>query len=492
MTQAKRYGGPESRKPNGSTQPQQVRYMPTESMLALQPKAFGLLFASHERATDPAVDENGVAVIDVCGPLMHRKSFFFDSYDEIKARASAAIEAGARAIVLSIDSPGGLVSGAFDTARELRAMCEAAQCELRAHIGGTGASAAYAVASAASWIGVSQTAIVGSIGIIDTLIDATEQNKMFGLNVQLVASGARKADGNPDQPISDGALEATQSRVNEVAEMFFALVEQHGWGNADDLRAMQGAVVTGQQAVAMGLASEVATLGQAIAFGTPGASSTKTNGENEMPTPMEDAIESLRKAAESEDEEEAKRAKIALAALEDEEAENEEDDTEAEGEEDDKEEAKAEGEEYDKEEAKSEATAKNVALQALAEVHRMKAEREAEKVEAERAKLIASRPDFSEELVAILQTSDMDTVKKMVATLPKGKPVRKTRDNVSSAASVIGTRGADTGAERASRLDPEAKANLDRMMGLHNEVKGIKHDGNRMVFGASVPAKGDK
>ncbi len=209
------------------------------------------------------------------------------------------------------------MSGAFDTARELRAMCEAAQCELRAHIGGTGASAAYALASAASWIGVSQTAAVGSIGIIDTLVDATEQNKMFGLNVQLVASGVRKADGNPDQPISEGAIKATQARVDEVAEMFFALVESHGWGSVDDLRALQGAVVTGEQAVSMGLASQVATLQQAIAFGSPGASSETTNGENEMPTPMEDAIKSLREAAESEDEEESKRAKAALAALDD-------------------------------------------------------------------------------------------------------------------------------------------------------------------------------
>src|SRR5262245_17775725 len=55
-----------------------------------------------------------VAIVRISGPLMHHRDCFFDSYDAIRARVTLALASDAHAVALLIDSPGGVVSGAFD------------------------------------------------------------------------------------------------------------------------------------------------------------------------------------------------------------------------------------------------------------------------------------------------------------------------------------------------------------------------------------------
>ena len=68
----------------------QQRYAP-HNALALNPKAFGLVFDAHT-AKPPELTDNGVAVLTIRGPLMHHHDFFFDSYEAIKGRLAAALE----------------------------------------------------------------------------------------------------------------------------------------------------------------------------------------------------------------------------------------------------------------------------------------------------------------------------------------------------------------------------------------------------------------
>lgn len=477
----------------------QQRYAP-HGALALNPKAFGLIFESHE-PEEPELADTGVVVITIRGPLMHRKDFWFDSYDAIKSRVADALELSPKMVVLAIDSPGGLVSGAFDTARELRKMVAAAGVDLYAHVDGQATSAAYALASAASWIGVSQTSMVGSIGVIDTMVDATLQNQMMGLNVQLIMSGARKADGNPNVPISEDALQASQVRVDTLAAMFFDLVaEDHGWGESTDaLRTMQAGIVTGAEAIRVGLASQVATLEETIAFANPGnlrSGATTEKGENTMPEPMEDAIANLRKVAEGDDDEEAKKARAALAALgegepDDDKAQDDddEDDEESQGDEDedddakaqDEDDAKAQDDDDDDAKAKAEAAAGEVA-QLHARVHKMEVDRKREKANIERRKLIASRPDFSKEMRASLRKADMATVRDLVKTLPKfSGRAEEVQDTVTPQV----TRGDRQGDANVGHLHPDEKSALDVKMGLAEMTTETVHTPNRMSFGVA-------
>jgi len=487
------------------------RYAPIGA-LALNPKAFGQVFDLPDDDEDGgALPDNGVAVVTIRGPLMNHAEWFFDSYESIKNRVREALELRPKMVVLSIDSPGGLVSGAFDTARELRAMAEASSVDLFAHVEGQATSAAYALASSASWIGVSRSAMLGSIGVIDMMVDATAQNQMMGLDVQLVTSGERKADGNPNAAISEQALGASQTRVDKLAEMFFSLVVEHGWGGSvDALRSMQAGIVTGDDAVKVGLATQVATLEQTIAFAKPatmrdGSGAESTEGKYTMATtPMDDAVASLRKAAEGEDEDEARKARAALKALgveddEDDSAEGEDneesqddddppeaqddDDDDSASAQDDDDDASAQDDDDDAQAAAG-ADANAIAAMALAEVHKIKHARKAEKTARERKRLLASRPDFAPELIKVLRSAPMATVRDMCKTLPRG-PARVER--TAAAATATGTRGKSQGDDRAPRLAPEQKAALDAQMGLTETQAAVVNSPNRMSFGVRVP-----
>ena len=499
------------------TERKQQRFAPhgAHGALAVDPKAFGELFDTIDADADPGEVKSDVVVVTIRGPLMHHHDFCFDSYEAIKERVALALALKPKFVLMSIDSPGGLVSGAFDTARELRAMSIEAGVDLYAHVGGRAASAAYAIASAAMWIGVSRSAMLGSIGVVDTMVDITAQNQILGLNVEIVTSGARKADGNPNVEITDDAVAAVQRRVDTLAAMFFDLVSEHGWGTPDKLRALEAVIVTGEQAVQLGLASEVATLDQSIAFALPesmrtGTGATATDNEQgryNMATTEEDAVASLRKMAEGDDEDEARKAKAALKALgfgdedDDDDAKGEDDD-DAKGEDDDDDDAKAKAEDDDDdakaeddedEDAKAEddedAKATSVggkalalARTAMAEVHNLKAA-SAKKVSIEkRTKLLATRPDLAPDMVALLSDPDMSNkqVKSFLKTLAVG-PTRGSR--VAALATATGTRGEGQGDGTGARLPPEEKAALDVAMGLSEMTTETVNTPHRLSFG---------
>lgn len=521
---AKIYGGAESRQlPRktlmypGYRSEREHQYAPA-GLLALDPKAFGVFFCEREAESAPEMSDAGLVILNIRGPLMHHRSFFFDSYDEIKRRFAAALDLNPRAILLSIDSPGGLVAGAFDTARELRIMAQAKDVRLLAHIGGVGASAGYALATSAEWIGASETAMVGSVGVLDALEDATAQNEMFGIKVKLISSGQRKTDGHPDNEITEGAIKATQDRVDELAGMFFQLVVDHGYGGTvESLGQLQAGVFTGREAVMRSLITGVATLDDAIAFGDPlnaTLANAAANKGNEMSTALEDAINALRKAAEGDDED-AERARSALRDLEEDEDEDaqgdDEDDEDAQGDEDDedaadhgtgdKDDERSQGDEDDDDEdasasgkgadanAKGGTDALAIALATQADLHNLRAEQKSRARKRKRERLIASRDDLGADMVALMRlpSTSIATVKRLVNTLKRGKPIKRTAQSMAASDRVQGTRGQAGGDHTVSRLPADEKAALDAAMGLTETTKAVKHVGNRMIFGATLP-----
>jgi signal peptide peptidase SppA len=294
-------------------------FAPREA-LALDPRAFGLTFEVEEMPAGVQV-RDGVAVVDVSGPLMNSAGWLWDSYDAITDRAAAALamKPAPKALVLRIDSPGGVVAGCFEAARSLRSMTAGAGVPLVAYVNGQCTSAAYALASAATRIVAPSTAVVGSVGVIDALVDARAQDAMMGLKVELVASGARKTDGNPHAEITDDARRLAKERVDALAGMFFALVAEHRPGlTPDALRALEAGVLLGTDAKKAGLVDEVATFEALLARLASGEE------ETEMAS-YDDALATLRQIAENDEDENAENAKKMLAALEEDDSEESED-----------------------------------------------------------------------------------------------------------------------------------------------------------------------
>jgi ClpP class serine protease len=453
-------------------------------ILAIDPRAFFDVFSVPDSRSNALLGD--VAIVDIRGPLHTHDDGWCDSYEAVRARVAEACESTAPIVVMRIDSPGGDAAGCFDAARALRASARDANKLLIAFVEGKACSASYALAAAADTIVLGQSGIVGSIGIISTRMDVSEMNAARGMRVQLVTSGARKADGNPDQPITESELKATQTLVDSMAQVFFDLVAELRGIDAESVAALQAGVFHGAGAVSVGLADRVQSFDEMLAAFASGGPTT-------MATSYDKAKAALTEAAKGDDAN-AAAAKRALAAMEEQKPAEAADDTKEPDAEGDEEKPAAEGGGEDDDSKKKPVVeenqaSNNIALQALAEVHAMKAERAAEKLAAERKELLASRPDFSPEFMAVLKTADMATVRKFVKDLPVVEGEAKPKGKLGSAAAATtpaATRGEGL---RPAGDSPIAAINeMDRAMGLVDTKLACTRQGNALVFGiAEVP-----
>jgi len=212
------------------------------------------ILALHGDVSPPNETIGDVAVVHVRGPLEHHACGHSDSYEALRARFGEALASGASAIVLRIDSPGGLVSGLNEAVYDMRRAARNDGVFVYAYVDELAASAAYAIACVADEIVIPPSGIAGSVGVISTMCDVSRANEAAGVTFVTLTSGARKADGHVNTPISDDAIEAEQSRVNDLAGQFFRIVKESRGIDAEPLEAN---IYMGMYAVEAGLADIV-------------------------------------------------------------------------------------------------------------------------------------------------------------------------------------------------------------------------------------------
>lgn len=444
--------------------------------MAIEPSALGQEFAVGAQPEDCCLERDGaIAVVEINGPITAVGGF--DTYAAIKCRVACALASTAHTVVLRVSSPGGDVAEMIDTARELRAMAAAAGKRLMAHTSSSACSSAYGLSTAASVIGVSSTGTLGSIGVIAAAVDTTAADAAMGVAFTIVASGARKSDGNPHVPRSEGMVAAMQAAVDVMAGEFFALVRDH---RGLDAAPLQAATFVGAQAQAAGLADVVCSWSEFLdlAAATPNhnpilETASADNAQQGSPRAMadddkkdekkDDAVRAaLVTASQSDDEEKASRAKRALAAY------------------DSDEEKKCEHEEPDggekkQEDAKAVAALAGLSAQVSAqaqEIAQLKADRE----KADFAALRASRPDIADSVWSALSSVSLASARAVVEATPKASitPV------------VTPARAPISGSHSPAILDPKAlapNAELDRAFGLNTAATpAVQLNGNVLTL----------
>lgn len=475
-------------------------------LAAIEPQAFFEIFMEPESRANELI--GSIAVVDICGPLRTHDSGWSDSYEAIRARVQTALDdTAASAIVLRLDSPGGDVTGCFDCARAIKRAAAAANKPMYAFVE-KACSAAYALASGSTMIGISETGVAGSIGVLATRQDFSAMNAARGMRMLFVASGARKLDGHPDSPITEAEIAATQRHVDSSAQVFFSLVEEMRGIASTAVASLDAGVFHGELAVTAGLADQVTSFELLLA--------TIASGEANM-SDWEKARAALEKTASGKDAN-AAAAKRALAAMDEGGGDDDkkEDDAAAEtGDDDDdkKDDDKKEGDESaeagdDDETAEDDsapagddtggkkktgaaapaaadsASTHSIALRALAEAHELKAQLAQGKERAERKRLLASRPDFDSDLRSELlkASTPIATVRSMVKTLKRKAPA-----DPAAADKVTGLRGAGQGTNPTS-ADNAPTHTAERLeqrsrMGLTSTRLGVMREGNALKFG---------
>jgi len=209
------------------------------------------------------IDANGVAMIHVCGVLGKglspiEKSCGNTDYCDIQREVEQA-SASARAIMLCIDSPGGAVSGCAETVAALRA------CDLpiHAYIDGQGCSAAYNLAACADYIHASQSAIVGSIGVILPWVDQGKAWNEMGMEWAPVKNQEADLKDSMMGPSLSSAQRANlQDFVQEAFEAFKGNVLA---SRAVDDTTMRGQAFWAPKAKELNLIDEVCTMRECMA-----------------------------------------------------------------------------------------------------------------------------------------------------------------------------------------------------------------------------------
>ena len=218
---------------------------------------------------EPYAVMNGVAVVSVEGSLVHKTGNLdpesgMQGYDGVRAKMEMALQDNrVNGIMLNIDSPGGEVSGAFDMADFIAAAGQ--KKKVAAYAGDMMASAAYLIGSQASKVYASQTASVGSIGVLMAHTDYSKAMETDGIKVTLIHSGKNKIDGNPYQALDSKVQDKIQAELDALREKFAATAAAGRSKSKDAMMATEAAVYSAEEAVKEGLVDSVMSFDQAIA-----------------------------------------------------------------------------------------------------------------------------------------------------------------------------------------------------------------------------------
>jgi len=206
----------------------------------------------------------GIAVIPIHGTLVKRTlgleaASGLTSYQDIGAMLDAALaDPSVTGILLDVDSPGGEASGSFELARRVR---EATAVKpIWAVANDAAFSAAYAIASSAERILVTETGGVGSIGVIALHIDQSVKDANDGYRYTAITAGRHKNDFSPHEPLTDTAKSELQSEVDRLYDIFVGHVAAMRGLPEMAVRATEAALYFGPNATAAGLADAVGTL----------------------------------------------------------------------------------------------------------------------------------------------------------------------------------------------------------------------------------------
>jgi protease-4 len=215
---------------------------------------------SHNQ-TSTSITKPHTALVNIKGEIADGADA---SAENVVASMRAALEdSGSQALILLINSPGGSPVQAGIINDEIVRLKALHQKPIYAVVEESCASAAYYIAAATDKIYVDKASIVGSIGVLMDGFGFTGLMDKLGVERRLMTAGENKGFLDPFSPQTEAQRKHAQFMLNDIHSQFIAVVKK---GRGDRLKEtpgmFSGLFWTGQQAVEMGLADELASLDQ--------------------------------------------------------------------------------------------------------------------------------------------------------------------------------------------------------------------------------------
>lgn len=226
---------------------------------------------TQKREKEVQKTDGSIAVLPIQGVIGERMNLLDDisggtSTELISKQFRAMLnDSSVKAIILDINSPGGVARSVEEVAQEIY---DARGIKpIVAQVNTCAASAAYWIAAQADEVVVTPSGQAGSIGCYTIHEDISEMLAQEGIKETLIYSGEYKVLGNEFEPLSAEAKSVMQQRVDELASSFVRSVARGRNTSLSQVneRFGQGLMFNAAELVERGMADRVAPISETLA-----------------------------------------------------------------------------------------------------------------------------------------------------------------------------------------------------------------------------------
>lgn len=207
---------------------------------------------------------DGVGVFGPRVAIVELEGIILDTDDVLRELRSYRENPLVRAVVIRINSPGGVVGPTQEVHGALLRVREAGK-PVVASLGAVAASGGYYVAVAADRIYANPGTLTGSIGVIMQMANLESLMKKVGVDYVVVKAGQFKDVGNISRPMTPEERRVLQTLLDDVHAQFIgAVVDGRKLERAEVLRFADGRVFSGAQAKSLRMVDALGGLEDAV------------------------------------------------------------------------------------------------------------------------------------------------------------------------------------------------------------------------------------
>ncbi|MBF0606690.1 MAG: signal peptide peptidase SppA [Candidatus Magnetobacterium sp. LHC-1] len=195
--------------------------------------------------------------------LIKVEGIILSSTDTVKEIKKYRDDPSIKAIVLSVDSPGGAVVPSAEIYDEVKKTVM--KKKVVVSMGSLAASGGYYISSPASKIIANQATITGSIGVIMEMANLSGLMDKIGVRSEVIKSGRYKDLASLYRGVGKEEREILQGVLDDIHGQFIEAVAEGRKMPFDRVRGIaDGRIFTGKQALELGLIDKIGTLQDAI------------------------------------------------------------------------------------------------------------------------------------------------------------------------------------------------------------------------------------
>lgn len=223
-----------------------------------------LEFDAESNASESKPYANGIGVLHIDGSLTYKPVMTMcgevgTSYTRLISQMQEMAEAGVRTVVMLGDSGGGQAIRCFETAREIRSICDEHDIKLIGYVDTLACSGGYALMCVCDEVIANADATVGSIGAVIALHDTSKAYEQAGVKRIFITSGSNKVPFAEDGSFKKSFLDSLQEDINELNEDFAQHVSSFTGLSVETIKSFEADTFTGKKALELGLVNKVMT-----------------------------------------------------------------------------------------------------------------------------------------------------------------------------------------------------------------------------------------